>query len=88
MRVGNRRGLHARVACLLVNIANRYTSQIVFSKDGWIANGKSVMDLMALAAAQGSEVELEVEGEDAEALTREIMDQFDRRFDEDLYESG
>ncbi len=88
LRVGNRRGLHGRVACLLVNIANRYTSTILFSKDGWIANGRSVMDMMALGAAQGSELELEVKGEDADVLTREITDQFDRRFDEDQYESG
>ena len=88
IQVRNRRGIHGRVACLLVNIANRYTSQVSLSQGGQIADGRSVMDIMALGAAPGSEVELEIEGEDAEALTREITNQFDKRFDEDQFESG
>ena len=63
----NALGLHARAAAQLVQAANRYRSDVVIEKDGMEVNGKSIMGVLTLAAAKGSEIVVSVEGEDAEA---------------------
>ncbi|HDR00499.1 MAG TPA: HPr family phosphocarrier protein [candidate division WOR-3 bacterium] len=57
-------GLHARPAAEFVREAERFKSQVRVSKDGMWANGKSILALLTLAAETGSELVLEVEGED------------------------
>lgn len=63
----NTLGLHARAAAQLVQTANRYRSDIHVEKDGVQVNGKSIMGVLTLAAAKGSEIVVSCEGEDAEA---------------------
>ncbi|MEM7699611.1 MAG: HPr family phosphocarrier protein [Verrucomicrobiota bacterium] len=71
LTIPNEEGLHARPAAKFVKIANEYPCEVWVSKDDEEINGKSIMGLMMLAAAQGSVVELTTEGEQAEdALTR------------------
>jgi phosphocarrier protein HPr len=66
----NQLGLHARAAAQLVQTANRYRSEIHVEKDGMQVNGKSIMGVLTLAAAMGSQITVSCEGEDAEtALT-------------------
>jgi phosphocarrier protein HPr len=43
----------------------RYRSEIKVEKDGQVADGKSIMDLMMLAAAQGTYITINAQGEDA-----------------------
>jgi phosphocarrier protein HPr len=62
----NALGLHARAAAQLVQTANRYRSEIHVEKDGSTVNGKSIMGVLTLAAAKGSEICVSCEGEDAE----------------------
>ena len=70
VRVPNRLGLHARAAAKLVNLANRYQSHIEVSKDGQVADAKSIMGVLLLCGHQGCELTLSARGEDAEeALT-------------------
>ncbi len=67
--IKNRLGLHARAAAVLVQTASCYDSEITVTKDGEEVNGKSIMGILMLAAAQGSEIEVVAQGEDAiEAL--------------------
>jgi phosphocarrier protein HPr len=63
----NSLGLHARAAAQLVQLANRHRSEVQVEKDGQQVNGKSIMGVLTLAAAKGSEIAVVVEGEDAEA---------------------
>jgi phosphocarrier protein len=63
----NTLGLHARAAAQLVQTANRYRSEIHVEKDGMQVNGKSIMGVLTLAAAKGSQIVVSCEGEDAEA---------------------
>lgn len=66
----NRLGLHARPAAKFVQTAARFDSQIQVSRNGKNVNGKSIMGMMMLAAAQGAEIEITTEGTDAdEALS-------------------
>lgn len=60
-------GLQARPAALFVQEANKYHSEIFIKKDGKKVNAKSIMGIMSLALASGSEVVLEVDGKDEQA---------------------
>ena len=62
----NALGLHARAAAQLVQVANRFRSEIHVEKDGTQVNGKSIMGVLTLAAAKGSSIKVSVEGDDAE----------------------
>lgn len=72
----NTLGLHARAAAQLVQLANRYRSEVHLEKDGTQVNGKSIMGVLTLAAAKGTEIVVLVEGADADdaiaALTKLI----------------
>jgi phosphocarrier protein HPr len=61
----NMLGLHARAAAQLVQIANRFRSEIHVEKDGMAVNGKSIMGVLTLAAGKGTEIQVTAEGEDA-----------------------
>ena len=65
-------GLHARPAALFVQIANKYNSNVSISKSGEKVNGKSIMGILTLGAENGATVLVEVEGEDAESLLKEL----------------
>ncbi|MGH7198083.1 MAG: HPr family phosphocarrier protein [Candidatus Omnitrophota bacterium] len=70
--IRNPQGLHARPASIFVQIANKYESDITVKKDDESVNGKSIMGLLVLGANQGSEVELEISGDDAERMMNEL----------------
>jgi phosphocarrier protein len=76
----NTLGLHARAAAQLVQTANRYKAEVLVDKEGQEVNGKSIMGVLTLAAAKGSQITVTVEGEDAEkaleALARIIESGF------------
>ena len=78
--IKNRLGLHARAAAQLVQTANQFGSEVVIGKDGEEVNGKSIMGILMLAAAQGTEIVVRVTGDDAgqaiEAIGKLIEDGF------------
>ncbi|EGK10870.1 HPr family phosphocarrier protein [Kroppenstedtia eburnea] len=59
-------GLHARPAALFVQEANKYSSEVFVSKNNKKVNAKSIMGIMSLAVAHGSEITISAEGSDAE----------------------
>ncbi|WP_341300310.1 HPr family phosphocarrier protein [Lysinibacillus sp. FSL H8-0500] len=59
-------GLQARQAALFVQEANRFSADIFLEKDGKKVNAKSIMGIMSLAIAKGTEITLSSEGNDAE----------------------
>ena len=62
----NKLGLHARAAALFVQTASKFESEVTVSKDGEEVSGKSIMGILMLAAAQGSEIEVQISGRDAD----------------------
>jgi phosphocarrier protein len=78
--IENKLGLHARAAAQIVKSANAYKSRITLSKDGLDVDGKSIMGIMMLAAAKGSSVLVQADGEDEnlalEGLERLFKDKF------------
>ena len=77
--VDNDLGLHLRVANSFVKLANTFQSEIQVQCKGIIANGKSILGLLSLAAESGTVLALEAHGCDAEdavaALARLITGQ-------------
>jgi phosphocarrier protein HPr len=82
LEITNKLGLHARAAALLVQTVNKFSAQVFFSKDGQTADGRSIMGVLTLAATQGSKVQVEASGDDAERAVRAIEKLFDSRFNE------
>jgi phosphocarrier protein len=78
----NKLGLHARAAAKLVGVAGQFESRIVLVKDGREADGKSIMSVMMLAASQGTELEVHIEGDDAHEAWGALLDLVQNRFDE------
>lgn len=72
IQITNPQGLHARPASIFVRIANKFESDVTVKKDDEIVNGKSIMGLLTLAANQGSLIEIEVNGPDAEEAMRQL----------------
>ncbi len=77
----NAMGLHARAAASFVKALKDLKVEVSVSWEGQTANGRSVLDLLTLGAPQGSVLELQIQGDDAEealsALTRLIAHRFD-----------
>ena len=65
-------GLHARPAAMLVQIASKYNSNVTIEKDGEKVNGKSIMGILTLGAQSGSKLILDIDGDDAELVAREL----------------
>ena len=59
-------GLHLRPAGKLCEESMKYQSKIELRKGNRIANGKSVLGVLAARVQQGDEVEIRCEGEDEE----------------------
>lgn len=77
----NARGLHARAATKLVQLAGRFPCEVtVTGPDGETANAKSVMGVLLLCGSRGTQIEVEARGAQAteavEAIGKLIADKF------------
>jgi len=79
----NKLGLHARAASKLVTTASSFSSDIRIGRESQMADAKSIMAVMMLAASKGTELCLEIDGKDQEQASAAIIDLITRRFDED-----
>jgi len=82
IKIVNKAGLHTRPAATIVKIASKYKSQFYISKDGLKIDGKSIIGVMTLAAELGSELFLSFNGPDEQEMANEVLDFFNRGFDE------
>jgi phosphocarrier protein HPr len=64
LTVVNALGLHARAAARFVRIAGGFRSQIKVSRGSRTTDGKSILGLLLLAAARGSELVITADGPD------------------------
>ncbi len=72
LRIVNVKGLHARASARLVEVVEAHDAQATVSKDGMSTSGDSIMGLLMLAAGIGSDIEVETEGPEADALAQAI----------------
>lgn len=78
----NRLGMHARSAARFVEEASKFRSTIEVEGARRAVNGKSIMGLMMLAAAQGTELTIRASGEDADAALEQLAGLVADRFGE------
>jgi phosphocarrier protein len=84
--VMNSLGLHARPAMQFVDLANQFRSRVTVSKGGddpYTADGKSVMQMIILAATQGTPLSIAADGEDADVAVEKLAQLFADKFGED-----
>ena len=86
--VSNVLGLHLRVAGRFVRMANAFQSDVRVSCEGIIANGKSILDLLSLAAECGTMLALEAEGCDAEDAVAALANLISAQFHESEDQNG
>ena len=82
VKLKNRLGLHARAAAKLVDTAAGFESKVTLAREGDEVDGKSILGLLLLAASQGSELLVRVDGADEQAAFAALKDLVDRKFDE------
>lgn len=83
LTITNRLGLHARAAAKFVKTAAKFDAEVTVRKDGNEVSGLSIMGLMMLAAAPGTEIVVESVGDHAEQALAALKDLVARNFDED-----
>ena len=84
LEVANKMGVHARPAAMIVRSASNVQGEVwVTKKDGERVNAKSIMGIMMLAAARGSELIFECSQEDASELEKQMTDLFSSKFQDD-----
>jgi phosphocarrier protein HPr len=83
LEIKNRLGLHARAAAQLVQIAAQFDADITVVKDDQAVNGKSILGLMMLAAAQGTTIDVSVVGPQAAEALLAIERLFEQKFNEE-----
>ncbi|MDR3049637.1 MAG: HPr family phosphocarrier protein [Elusimicrobiota bacterium] len=70
--VNFKKGLHARPAAELVGLLSKYQSNIKIIKDDFIIDAKSIMGVLMLAAAHGTDLKFISEGVDEEIVLENI----------------
>jgi phosphocarrier protein len=82
----NKLGLHARPAMQFVDLANQFTSEVKvlsFGEEPGEADGKSVMQMIILAAVEGTRLKVIADGEDAEAAVEKLAKLVEEKFGEE-----
>jgi phosphotransferase system HPr (HPr) family protein len=71
--ITNPHGFHLRPIAAFAQLAARFQSGVTVSCDNKSVNGKSIMDLMLLAAGQGAALTVETQGPDADAALEALV---------------
>ena len=82
LRIRNKLGLHARAAVKFVNTANRFAADVRIIRDGGEIDGKSILGILTLAATQGTDLLLRLEGPDETEAAQALTDLVGLRFGE------
>ena len=78
----NSLGMHARAAAKFVHTAGGFAAHIRVGRGEREVDGKSIMGLLLLAAAQGSSIRITADGADEEQAISALCALIERGFDE------
>ncbi|MFU2487215.1 HPr family phosphocarrier protein [Thauera sp. WH-1] len=78
----NKLGLHARASAKLTQLASGYPCEVWLERNGRRVNAKSIMGVMMLAAAKGSTITIDTQGEQEDEAIKAIQDLIADRFGE------
>ena len=79
----NQKGLHARAAAKFVKLVGQFDAKVTVSRNGEEVLGTSIMGLMMLAAALGSEITIRACGKQRDQALEAVLDLIGRKFDEE-----
>jgi phosphocarrier protein HPr len=82
LRIINAMGLHTRPATAIVKLLQNCHSEVHFNYRGEMANAKSILGLLTLAAAYGARIQVSVEGADALEVIDKLEEAFQNGFGE------
>jgi phosphocarrier protein HPr len=85
--VPNKQGMHARPAEMFVRRAQQFQSKIEIVRDDYRVEAKSIMNLLTLGAAKGTQLTLEAEGSDAQEAVDALAEVIEKEFLEEDAES-
>lgn len=80
--ITNKLGLHARASMKLISLAGRFQSTIFIKYDNQEVDAKDIINVMALGAAKGAEIEVIIEGPDENPAWDKISELINNRFGE------
>jgi len=78
----NKLGLHARASAKLTQLASGFKCEVMLSRNQRRVNAKSIMGVMMLAAAKGTTIGIETDGEDEANAMQAILNLINDRFGE------
>ena len=78
----NRLGLHARAAAKMVETCVKFKSRIRIGREERLVDARSIMSLLMLGAGQGSQLRLQIEGDDADQALAAVIALINNRFGE------
>ncbi|MCP4204715.1 MAG: HPr family phosphocarrier protein [bacterium] len=82
LEVINRLGLHARAAAKFVHLAGSFGCRVMLSADGQKVDGKSILGILLLAAAQGTMLTISCDGNDEGQALAELSELVTDKFGE------
>ncbi len=83
INICNKLGLHARASSKLVQLTNKFESDIQIGKEELIVDAKSILGLLSLAASYNTEIEIETNGSDEKDAMEQIIRLFESKFGEE-----
>ena len=83
VQLSNRQGLHARPISRILEVASRHEAPLEVAWEGQRVDGRSIFELMTLAAGCGSTLTFSAEGKDAERLVDALVRLVEEKFGED-----
>jgi phosphotransferase system HPr (HPr) family protein len=83
IKLVNRQGLHARPIQRIVEICRRHQAKIRIARGVDEVDGRSILEMLTLAAPRGTELMLTAEGDDEQSLIAELVSLIEGRFGED-----
>ena len=83
VKIVNKLGMHARASAKFVQVAKSFPCSVQIGYvENQLVNGKSMMQIMTLAATQGAELILKTEGEESDSAYETIVQLIIERFGE------
>ncbi|MFA5794658.1 MAG: HPr family phosphocarrier protein [Candidatus Brocadiia bacterium] len=79
----NKLGIHVRPAAQMAELANKFKANIIITKNNYAVNAKSIMELLTLAAGQGTVLTLKADGDDAGQALESLEKLIGNKFNED-----
>tara|TARA_B100000405_G_scaffold194718_1_gene136500 strand:- start:470 stop:856 length:387 start_codon:yes stop_codon:yes gene_type:complete len=83
LEVSNKMGVHARPAAMIVRIASRFQGEVWIVKEDERVNAKSIMGIMMLAAAKGTQLRFEADQAEIASLEKEMSELFASKFQDE-----